>query len=120
MSPRISMHSPLLNFFQNLFKISKLECVKSFFSHGIYKLFRGNVPGQKSVVTCSGRNFKGDQLSRGSCSGRNYSGISRGISCPGVVVQGGIIQGKRSRSKSPGGNVGNFMVVTVQGGTIQG
>ena len=39
------------------------------------KLCRGNFPGQKSVVNCPGKNFM-----RGSC--------------PGVVVQGGIIKGK--------------------------
>ena len=37
------------------------------FLNVIYKFFRGNFPGQKSVVTCYGMNFMGG-------------------SCPGLVV----------------------------------
>ena len=49
MFPRSSMHNVLLNSFQNLFKISKLECVKCFFQTPSIN-YSG--PGQKSVVTC--------------------------------------------------------------------
>ena len=68
----VACTAPCLIFFQSLFKICKLECVKSTFFEWHLKLLRGNFPGQKFVVT-SGRNFIGGQLSGGSCSGRNYS-----------------------------------------------
>ena len=73
-------------------------CKQSFFSNAIYKLFRGNLPRQNPVVTCSARNFIGKgregaggggvrQLSRVSCSARNYSGKN--------------VQGEKSRRKLP-------------------
>ena len=52
-------------------------------SNAIYKLFKGNCPEQKSVVTCSGRNFMGG-------------------SCPGVVVQGELFREKCPGGKCPG------------------
>lgn len=62
------------------------------FSNAIYKLFEGNCPGQKFVVTCSRRNFMGG-------------------SCPELVDQGGLFWEKHPRGKSPEGNCsgGNFM-----------
>ena len=64
-----------LIFFRNLFKISKTECVSSTFFNDVYKLFKGNSPGQKSIVIYFGKNIMGGwvQLSSGSCSWRNYS-----------------------------------------------
>ena len=91
--------APVLNYFRNLFKISKLECVNSaFFPNTTYKLFRGNCPGQKSVVICSGRNF-----------------VEGG--CPGLVVQGELF-----REKCPGGKSRevNFMGANCPGGKSLG
>ena len=90
--------APCLTFFKNLFKISKLDCVKVLFSNDICKLLRGNFPEKKSIIT-SGRNLILIQLSGGSCSGRNYSKKNvRGAKCAG-------------------GNcpMGNFMGVIIQG-----
>ena len=100
-----------------------------FFSNAIYKLFRSNCSGQKSVVTCFVRNFMED-------------------SCPRLVVQGGgvilgakvqeaialegfhgeqLSRGKLFRSncrgnKSPGSNrLGeNFIGINYAGGCCPG
>ena len=68
------------------------------FSNAIYKLFRVNFPGKKSVVTCSGKNFIGGSFL-------------------GVVAQGGIIQGKTFGGKNPGFNCpgGNLMKANYPG-----
>ena len=52
------------------------------FSNAIYKLFRGNGPGQKCVATYSGRNFMG-------------------VSSTRLVVQGKIGWRKKSRTRLP-------------------
>ena len=88
-------------------------CKQSFFSNAIYKLFRGNLPEENLVVTCSATNFMGGgggaggQLSRVKCSGRNYYGKNvkgskvkgemdlEGVSWGSIVQEGnysGVIQ----------------------------
>ena len=88
----VAYATPYLIFFRNLFKISKLECVNSpFFRTPSINysrvIFQGKIP--LSLVP------------RGISWGRGGEG---GGSCQGLVVQGGIIQEKMFRVKSPGGN----------------
>ena len=70
-----------------------MECVNNALSNAIYKLFRGNCPGQKSVVTCSGRNFLGETTIRE------------------MLFKGGLFCEKCQGDKNPGGDWpgGNFM-----------
>ena len=67
------------------------------FSNAIYKLFRCNFPGQKSMDTCPWRNFMGGGY-------------------PGLAVQGGIIPGKMSGWQKSKGQQG----VILHGETIKG
>ena len=66
--------APCLIFFKIYSKFLNWSALKVLFSNDVYKLFRVNFPGQKSFVTCSGRNFMRGQLFGGGCSVRNYSG----------------------------------------------
>ena len=82
---------------------SPLLIQKVLFSNAIYKLLRGNCPGQKSVVTCSRKNLMGAVI-RGSLirggSGENVLGtkVQEAIALGkfhdwGANVQGETIQG---------------------------
>ena len=56
----------------------------------IYKLFKGNFPGQKLLVT--GRFHEG-QLSGGSCSGKNVQGANSRRQLPSGNFMGGQLSG---------------------------
>ena len=73
------------------------------FSNTIYKLFRVTCPGQRSIATCFDSNFMKS-------------------SCPEVVIQGEIIQGKMSWRNFMGGNCqgGNILVVAVRKSCARG
>ena len=59
------------------------------FSNAIYKLIRGNFPGQKSKGICHGRNFIED-----SCLGVVVQGELFREKCSGANAQRGISWGK--------------------------
>ena len=89
------------------------------FSNAIYKLIRGNFPGQKSKGICHGRNFIEDsclgvvvqgelfrekvlgQMPKGEFHGGNiFLGLGN---CPGGNYQGVIVRGNKFGGSSPGG-----------------
>ena len=127
------MHSPLLNFFQNLFKISKLEYVNSpfFLTPSINYwgiIFQGKIAGRNfggsyPGCSCSGRNYSGKNVRGQTYRGNSLEGLSwelivQGCNCPWEK----LFSGNYPEGKSPEGNFlgrnfigGSYPLVSCQG-----